>query len=154
LLALVVLAVWIRSYVRTDIVAIYLGADRHIMLVSKVGLLDIGNANWSSGSQPPLWRHYASRIVEVDPSLSVLTPESSPRYRGTPYSRVPYWAFFLILSAYPGWLVWKSRFRGGMAKVGYCASCGYDLRGSIERCPECGKVAFETIKESAGNTAP
>ena len=32
----------------------------------------------------------------------------------------------------------RRRYRG--AHSGYCAKCGYDLRASAERCPECGTV--------------
>lgn len=52
---------------------------------------------------------------------------------------VPLWApflLFLILSLYlarRGW-VWHSRWGAGL-----CMGCGYDLRGTPDRCPECGR---------------
>jgi hypothetical protein len=46
----------------------------------------------------------------------------------------PYWFPVLVLSALPAY--W---FRRQMAvKAGFCASCGYDLRATPHRCPECG----------------
>lgn len=51
---------------------------------------------------------------------------------------MPHWLFLPILSVMPlRWLrgAWK---RGRRRRAGLCLRCGYDLRASPERCPECG----------------
>jgi len=62
----------------------------------------------------------------------------------------PHW-FFLVptlpypLSRVPGWLRQRRR-----VKRGLCIGCGYDLRGSSDRCPECGR---ETPRRNSALTA-
>lgn len=54
---------------------------------------------------------------------------------------VPLWFVLLLLAAYPMMvLVYHSlrRSRRKRRKIGLCLECGYDLRGSKERCPKCG----------------
>jgi hypothetical protein len=43
--------------------------------------------------------------------------------------------FFVPLAIFLGW-IFSARRRP--ARKGYCTVCGYDLRASPERCPECG----------------
>jgi hypothetical protein len=55
---------------------------------------------------------------------------------------VPDWMTTLLFSVLP--LVWVGRyrrFRGRRRSTGGCVNCGYDLRATPNRCPECGTVA-------------
>jgi hypothetical protein len=53
---------------------------------------------------------------------------------------VPHWALVAASSPLPlAWVVrrWRTRAR---RRQGHCRGCGYDLRASPDRCPECGRA--------------
>jgi hypothetical protein len=54
---------------------------------------------------------------------------------------IPYWPLVMFGT---GWIMWRWRqFRGrvGRERAGCCYVCGYDLRATPNRCPECGTGA-------------
>ena len=52
------------------------------------------------------------------------------------------WAIFLAL------LLYRMQRRQSMAEKNLCISCGYDLCATPDRCPECGTVPAQKIKNS------
>jgi hypothetical protein len=53
---------------------------------------------------------------------------------------VPYWFLLLVTAVLPAWSVVAAVRRRRRIKAGFCQGCGYDLRASEDRCPECGKA--------------
>ena len=56
------------------------------------------------------------------------------------YIGVPFWPLILVLGSTLciSWI--RLRRRRKRKQLGLCLECGYDLRGSGERCPECGTL--------------
>jgi hypothetical protein len=54
------------------------------------------------------------------------------------YLAIPIWFLLLAFGFLPGRAVVKRLRERRHARVGMCRVCGYDLRASPERCPECG----------------
>ncbi|HEY7119824.1 MAG TPA: hypothetical protein VH475_24755 [Tepidisphaeraceae bacterium] len=54
--------------------------------------------------------------------------------------RVPMWGLLVMSGLLPAARVASARRRARARRVGFCVACGYDLRATPERCPECGRV--------------
>ena len=52
----------------------------------------------------------------------------------------PTWALAVVFAALPAGRVVRWGWRRRRRRAGLCAACGYDLRATPERCPECGGV--------------
>jgi hypothetical protein len=75
-----------------------------------------------------------------DPQARWTWEQSAPVVRG---AAVPYWAVMVLLLALPARVAWRARRRGRRLGRGQCPACGYDLRATPGRCPECGAVPVE-----------
>lgn len=61
---------------------------------------------------------------------------------------IPYWALLLATLITPiAWILHRRRQRN--AQPGICKICGYDLRATPDRCPECGAVPDYSTESSA-----
>ena len=63
------------------------------------------------------------------------------------------WLLVVVFGIVPG--LWVGRFIRGWIRQsrGYCAACGYDIRATPQRCPECG-AKIKSPLSSSGNAAP
>lgn len=97
----------------------------------------------------PGWESQHSKPDARD-NWNFLPPEHEMHFLGAKYRSgtvlfayaqdlsLPMWMLVLFFGMWPAiWLFRRRRRRG----PGYCPSCGYDLRATPQRCPECGAQA-------------
>ncbi|HEY8668712.1 MAG TPA: hypothetical protein VIL86_18840 [Tepidisphaeraceae bacterium] len=79
---------------------------------------------------------------------------SSPswdRYSAT----VPAWVLMIPLAILPALWLRRRMIERKRNRVGFCQTCGYDLRATPNRCPECGTVvASSSPLSNSANTSP
>lgn len=158
-----VCVLWERSFRVAD--AVYL-QDRlfipyAILYCSRGGLM-VGVSPRSPGS-PPAVRYRSDSHPQppsIGPSAGVVFDRlgfglrrEPPPYQIAAYAVwFPFWFAALILLAPPSLCLrheWRRRRTRGRAD-GICLVCGYDLRATPERCPECGAAARPAVAAAQG----
>jgi hypothetical protein len=94
---------------------------------------------------PSAWRGFLDRTYAgFGFRRSRFVEAGDLKMTGTSYNvAVPYWGVAALLVVTP--VVWVLRFRRARTRRwrlgnARCLACGYDLRATPERCPECGAV--------------
>ena len=69
------------------------------------------------------------------------------------YAIIPLW--MLIVPAAVAWApaAWRAVRGRTRRRAGHCRACGYDVRATPERCPECGTAAETPARDGAGSAS-
>ena len=131
----------VRSHRYADALAWPWSATRHAQLYSARGSLTYFDLRTSI---PGEWRSgWTSMYMEPKDRSARLAGSGFAGFRS--YSslkirfwRAPYWFAGSVAALWPAWrLIRAGRARRRLASQ-LCPTCGYDLRATPDRCPECG----------------
>jgi hypothetical protein len=158
---------WVRSHAAADYVSYYrsVGSGRDVM--SRDRILSVASAEGAAivstmhilrphgGFESGAWTGWRYRRAPSHPDLipiALATPVfGAPvtvdvggagfaiQYRNGRFTAMaPWWSLLAAAGLGPGVWAWGRRRAGRRTSRGLCPSCGYDLRASPDRCPECG----------------
>jgi hypothetical protein len=158
LLCMATVVLWVRSHGIADAISredaagsMLFGTTRGkcevVLIGALVGRHGTGLSRWAYSksppsepglgiSSPPEFDYRFARIVYIKGTEQFLSYQMSYRM-----IIVPLWmlsvASLIIPACWLGVLLHRIR---RLQRVGLCPSCGYDLRATPDRCPECGVV--------------
>ena len=129
-------AAWVVSYFAYDAIGFWPSpADRRVYgMVSSHGTIYVASLTEGSDGNRWLWRHDPGRTR--GPLVAGTAGFAFRREHGFLIG-VPYWVVCPALAGLPAWR-WARRRRS--PTPGLCLQCGYDLRATPDRCPECGTI--------------
>lgn len=161
LLLLAALAVlWVRSYWRGDQVGyrspgVRTSSGTQFALASFSGRLALSRSGWAGADPSDAGWFVGGRNPR--PTYAMGWTFAGFGYRSVTDPtrwlwefRVPMWAVAAALAAVPGVQVLSRRRRKRKPAAGLCGGCGYDLRSSKGRCPECGTAIPDSRPRTAG----
>ena len=148
LLCVAVVVLWVRSHWVTDRFD-HQRKEKLYSVMLHVGTVQLVQVDRASRGVPvgfyhsesPVWAGARWWNCWATPS-SVKGAMGFGTVRGTYYRVVvvPLWAV-LIVTVVPAVLrLWSARTSRERKRLGLCRACGYDLRASPGRCPECGEA--------------
>ena len=135
LLCVAAAALWLYSYFAYDAVAFSPSpAERRAYgLISHHGTICFIRVAEGDGASRWMWKH--DRTRNGNPKIYGTAGFVAHSERKNFVIGVPHWTLCLLLAAPP--VLWVRR-RRRRREPGLCTSCGYDLRATPGRCPECG----------------
>jgi hypothetical protein len=166
LLFLVICTLWVRSYFFQEKLT-WITVDGYRSVWTAEGSLEISLFQQQNSYKPNETAHpkYSSDtpnppfngllILDYDYPLATFDWQHAGfawhQVRETRFGRLhasgfaPFWSLALLTALLPA--IWTSlRFRSQTReKSGRCAKCGYDLRATPDRCPECGEIAQKAV---------
>ena len=141
---------WVRSYQGPEHVIWQTRGGRLFNVISGHGTVDfLTIPRWPQVEETRYDRwapyvyygtRYSKRLLGF--GTDVIWPEYGGRY-----VNVPHW-FFVVCFAGMGFLFWRAWWRRRASCEGKCRVCGYDLRATPQRCPECGERLGEDMGEA------
>jgi hypothetical protein len=135
------LLAWVRSYAPEDLaVRSYRG---RVLLVFTDGSFTGWNDAESKSyrSAPGVWADFHRMAQSQWGVLGFAYAAADFPNASFRLVAIPYPVVVLATAAGPLWWGWRVRRARTRSREGRCAKCGYDLRESQERCPECGSPA-------------
>ena len=165
LLCATVIALWVRSYSHRDWVyflrppptgvrpgweTLELVSDGGVISFARQVVADAPKERFELGDWG--WHWTEDEYTSWPPEVTLMM-RLRPRYqKGPPVSSwlvaAPHWVVVLLFVGLPATKALAALRRRSRARGDRCVPCGYDLRASPQRCPECG-AARTTAPETA-----
>lgn len=153
ILCLATVALWVRSYWISDVYGFSASGaaatDRGCLIVSRVRPDSNFNVELRYHREAPSdpegpWN--PRRVARKTWNLIVVHGEEFP---GLHMVVTELWAPVVVASVLPALWIFITIGRWSRMRSGKCPRCGYDLRATRERCPECGTPAPQADKATA-----
>ena len=140
---------WARSRWSYDVLAVRLRAssDWMVAVISDSGWLCVASVTDERAAGGPRLKHFAAppgrirRYRTVGPVVFDRHVPEAGATGGRLVVGVPYWLLLAAPATVWAAAAWRRKaVRRRHAAGGLCRACGYDLRGTGVRCPECGAL--------------